>query len=330
MSVELILLIIMALSFDYVNGFHDAANAIATTVSTRAMTPRSAVAVAWVFNFIGAMASTKVAETIGKGVIDVGTQQMATSIILFALIGAIAWDLITWYFGLPSSSTHAMVGGLVGVGIVAIGTGCLEWKGICKVIMAMVLSPVLGILAGMLCVSILYWLCRNAHPSSISRHFRKAQIGSAMWMSFSHGMNDAQNAMGIITIALLAGGHLNQFAVPFWVKVACATAMAMGTSMGGWRIIKTMGQRMVDLKPIDGFAAELATGSVTVGMSLIGAPISTTHVVSTSIMGTGAAKSVTSVRWNVVRRIIGAWILTIPGAAIISAACWWIRSLFVS
>jgi PiT family inorganic phosphate transporter len=150
-----------------------------------------------------------------------------------------------------------------------------------------------------------------------------------MWMSFSHGMNDAQNAMGIITVALMAGGYLNHFEVPFWVKVACATAMAMGTSMGGWRIIKTMGQRMVDLKPIDGFAAELATGSVTVGMSLIGAPISTTHVVSTSIMGTGAAKNITSVRWNVVRRIIGAWIFTIPGAAIISALCWWVRSLIV-
>ena len=275
------------------------------------------------------MTSTKVAETIGKGVIDVGNQQAAVSIVLVAMIGAIVWDLITWYFGLPSSSTHALVGGLVGTGIVAIGTGCLQWKGLDKVIMAMVLSPILGILAGMVCVSILYWLFRNAHPSHVSRRFRLAQIGSAMWMSFSHGMNDAQNAMGIITIALLAGGHLSHFAVPDWVKLACATAMAMGTSFGGWRIIKTMGQRMVDLKPIDGFAAELATGSVTVGMSLIGAPISTTHVVSTSIMGTGAAKNITAVRWNVVRRIVGAWVFTIPGAALIGALGWWIRSVVI-
>jgi PiT family inorganic phosphate transporter len=330
MSGELILLIVLALAFDYVNGFHDAANAIATTVSTRAMTPRGAVILAWVFNFVGAMTSTKVAETIGKGVIDVGSHQTATSIILVAIIGAIIWDLITWYFGLPSSSTHALVGGLVGAGVMAMGTGCLEWKGLRLVVLAMVLSPVLGFLAGMCSVSALYWLFRQAHPTTISRRFRIAQIGSAVWMSFSHGMNDAQNAMGIITIALITGGHLTHFAVPLWVKIACGTAMAMGTSFGGWRIIKTMGQRMVDLKPIDGFAAELATGAVNVSMSLIGAPISTTHVVSTSIMGTGAAKSITSVRWNVVRRIVGAWVFTIPGAAIISAAGWYLRSLFVN
>jgi PiT family inorganic phosphate transporter len=327
MSVELIVLIILALAFDYVNGFHDAANAIATTVSTRALSPRNAVIVAWIFNFVGAMVSTKVAATIGKGVINPGDQHTAVTIILVALIGAIIWDLITWYFGLPSSSTHALVGGMMGVGLVAIGTGCLQWKGLSLVLIAMVLSPVFGILAGMLCVSILYWLFRHAHPSSISRNFRLAQMGSAVWMSFSHGMNDAQNAMGIITIGLLAGGKLSHFEVPFWVKLCCGIAMAAGTSMGGWRIIKTMGQSMVDLKPIDGFAAELATGSATVGMSLIGAPISTTHVVSTSIMGTGAAKNITSVRWNVVKRIVGAWVFTIPGAALISAICWWIKTL---
>lgn len=327
MSVELITLIALALIFDYVNGFHDAANAIATTVSTRALSPRNAVIVAWIFNFVGALASTKVAETIGKGVIDTGDHQAGVTIILVALIGAIIWDLITWYMGLPSSSTHALVGGLMGVGIVAIGTGCLEPKGITKILIAMVLSPILGIIAGMICVSMLYWLFRHAHPGSISRNFRFAQMGSAVWMSFSHGMNDAQNAMGIITIALLAGGELSHFEVPFWVKLSCGVAMAAGTSMGGWRIIKTMGQSMVDLKPIDGFAAELATGTVTVGMSLVGAPISTTHVVSTSIMGTGAAKNVTAVRWNVVKRIVGAWVFTIPGAAIISALCWWIKLL---
>jgi PiT family inorganic phosphate transporter len=327
MSIELILVVVLALCFDFVNGFHDAANAIATTVSTKALSPRNAIILARTMNFLGAVVSTAVAYTIGKGVIDVSRYSDPMGLVLMALIGAIVWDMITWYFGLPSSSTHALVGGLLGVGIMVLGRDCLVMSGIKKIAIAMVLSPILGILVGMTITSILYWLCRSAHPTKAHRNFRIAQIGSAMCMSFSHGMSDAQTAMGIITMALMAGGHLTHFNVPLWVKVACALAMGAGTSAGGGRIIKTMGQRMVNLKPIDGFAAELASGSVISTMALMGAPISTTHVISTSIMGTGAAKNITSVRWNVVRRILVAWVLTIPGAAIISGGCWWIKTL---
>jgi PiT family inorganic phosphate transporter len=327
MSIELIFVIILALTFDFVNGFHDAANAIATTVSTKALSPRNAIILARTMNFLGAVVSTAVAYTIGKGVIDVSKYSDPMGLVLMALIGAIIWDLITWYFGLPSSSTHALIGGLLGVGLMAIGHDCLVWKGITKIAIAMVLSPILGILVGMTITSILYWTFRSAPPAKAHRNFRIAQIGSATCMSFSHGMSDAQTGMGIITMALLAGGHMTHFEVPIWVKVACALAMGAGTSAGGGRIIKTMGQRMVSLKPIDGFAAELSSGSVISSMALLGAPISTTHVISTSIMGTGAAKSITAVRWNVVRRILCAWILTIPGAALISSLCWWIKNL---
>lgn len=327
MSVELVVVIILALVFDFVNGFHDAANAIATTVSTRALSPRNAILLARTMNFLGAIASSAVAYTIGKGVIDISGHPNSMGLVLMALVGAIGWDLITWYWGLPSSSTHALVGGLLGVGLIAIGTDCLVWSGILKILLAMVLSPILGIVVGIIFTSVFYWLFRFAHPAKAHRNFRIAQIGSATCMSFSHGMNDAQNAMGIITLALLAGNHLTEFHVPLWVKIACALAMGAGTSAGGWKIIKTMGQRLVALKPIDGFAAELSSGSVIFGMSMIGAPISTTHVISTSIMGTGAAKSITAVRWNMVRRIVWAWILTIPGAAIIGGGCWWMRTL---
>ncbi|MFA5863248.1 MAG: inorganic phosphate transporter [Phycisphaerae bacterium] len=334
MSVELIIVVILALGFDFVNGFHDAANAIATCVSTRALSPRNAILMARTLNFVGAITSTAVAYTVGKGVVNVAGHTDPMSIVLVALIGAIGWDLITWYWGLPSSSTHALVGGLMGAGIVSIGVKCLVWKGIRKVLLAMFVSPILGAIAGLICVSILYWCFYRSHPSRANRNFRWAQIVSAAWMSFSHGMNDAQNAMGIITLALISGhwiklAHPNDFPVPIWVMLASALAMGMGTSAGGWRIIKTMGQRMVDLKPIDGFAAETSAGAVIVGMSLLGAPISTTHVISCAIMGTGAAKNITSVRWNVVRRIIYAWVLTIPGAALIAGLAWYIRTLFV-
>ncbi len=329
MTLELLIVIFLALTFDFVNGFHDAANAIATCVSTRALSPKHAIVLARTLNFIGAMSHTAVAYTIGKGVVDVSGSSQAMSMVLVALVGAIGWDLITWYFGMPSSSTHALVGGLLGVGLVVLGTDCLVWKGIWKILMAMVLSPVLGLLAGMITVAILYWICRRANPQRASRNFRLAQISSVCWMSFSHGMNDAQNAMGIITLALVSGNYLPTFAVPWWVMVICALAMGAGTSAGGWRIIKTMGQRLVDLKPVDGFAAEISSGAVIVGMSLIGAPISTTHVISTTIMGTGAAKNITAVRWNVVRRIVGAWVFTIPGAALISGLAWYVRALLV-
>jgi inorganic phosphate transporter, PiT family len=331
-SFELIMVIVLALAFDFVNGFHDAANAIATCVSTRALSPRNAIIMARSLNFVGALVHTAVATTIGKGLIDLAGHSNAMSIVLVALIGAIGWDLITWYFGLPSSSTHALVGGMVGAGIAALGFKCLVWSGLRKILLAMVLSPILGVIAGLITVSILYWIFRRSHPGTANRHFRWAQIGSAAWMSFSHGMNDAQTSMGIITLALMTAGFIqatgkDAFPVPIYVKVASAIMMGVGTSAGGWRIIKTMGQRLVDLKPIDGFAAEFSSGAVIFASAWMGAPVSTTHVISCAIMGTGAAKSITSVRWNVVRRIIMAWILTIPGAGLIAIVSWWIRTL---
>ena len=332
MTIELILVIVLALAFDFVNGFHDCANAIATCVSTRALTPKKAIIMSRTLNFVGALVSTAVAYTIGKGIVDVAMVEShyAMSIVLVGLVGAITWDLITWHFGLPSSSTHALVGGFLGAGLVAIGVKCLVWKGIRKVVLAMIISPVAGLATGLLLVALLMWLFRGAHPQKTTRNFRWGQVLSAGWMSFSHGMNDAQNAMGIITLALVVGGHLEKFSVPLWVKLGCALAMGAGTSIGGWRIIKTMGQKMVDLKPIDGFAAEAGAGAVIVGMSLVGAPISTTHVIACTIMGTGAARRLRAVRWPVVRRILIAWVLTIPGAAIIAAACWYLRLALVS
>ncbi len=331
-SFELIMVIVLALAFDFVNGFHDAANAIATCVSTRALSPRNAIIMARTLNFVGALAHTAVATTIGKGLIDLSGHTNAMSIVLVALIGAIGWDLFTWHLGLPSSSTHALVGGMVGAGYAALGVSCLKWEGIRKVLLAMVLSPIFGVIAGLVTVSILYWIFRRSHPGKANRHFRWAQVGSAAWMSFSHGMNDAQTSMGIITLALLTAGFIHttgtsEFPVPWYVMVTSAIMMGAGTSAGGWRIIKTMGQRMVDLKPVDGFAAEFSSGAVIIASAYMGAPVSTTHVISCAIMGTGAAKNLTSVRWNVVRRIISAWVFTIPGAGLIAMVCWWLRTL---
>jgi len=333
-SAELIIVIFLALSFDFVNGFHDAANAIATCVSTRALSPRNAILMARTLNFIGALVHVQVAKTICENIINVQNQgqNQAMSIILVALIGAIGWDLITWYFGLPSSSTHALVGGLMGAGLVAIGYQSWVWKGISKVILAMIFSPLIGVVVGLLTVSLLYWIFRRSHPAKANRNFRWAQIASAAWMSLSHGMSDAQTSMGIITLALITANFISKdsgFYVPWYVKLGSALMMGLGTSAGGWRIIKTMGMRMVDLKPVDGFAAEFSSGAVIMANSFLGAPVSTTHIISCSIMGTGAAKNVTNIRWNIVRRIVGAWVFTIPGAAIISAGAWYARAFLV-
>lgn len=329
MTIELVLVILLALTYDFVNGMQDAANAIATCVSTRALSPRNAIIMARTLNFLGAMAHTAVAYTIGKGVIQISGHPAAMQIVLAAVIGATVWNLITWYFGLPSSCTHALVGGLLGAGVAAIGYGCIVWAGIRKIVLAMIISPVAGLVAGVLLIAALSWMFRRANPQNATRNFRWLQIVSAAWMSFSHGMNDTQNAMGIMTLGLMSAGFLTEFHVPLWVMVAAALAMGAGTSAGGWRIIKTMGQRLVSLRPVDGFAAEASAGAVIVGMSLMGAPISTTHVISCAIMGTGAARNTTAVRWSIVKRVVGAWILTIPGAAIIGALCWWTRSALI-
>lgn len=324
-GILLALLIVTALAFDFVNGFHDAANAIATTISTRALSPYQAILLSRTLNFVGALSGTLVAYTIGKGVVNLSNTPQSLRVLIAALAGAILWNILTWYFGLPSSSTHALVGGLLGAGILAQGFGVIVWTGIRKVLAAMILSPLAGFLAGLLSIVATFWIFRRLHPEKANRLFRWLQIASASFMSFSHGLNDAQNAMGIITAGLLSLGLLAHFEVPLWAKLSCALAMGLGTSFGGWRIIKTMGMKVVDLRPVHGFAAETSAGGVIALMSYFGAPISTTHVISTAIMGVGASRRLSAVRWGVVGNILWAWILTLPGAAALAAAvCFWL------
>ncbi len=312
----LIVVIGVALIYDYVNGMQDAANAIATAVSTRALTPRTAVLLAAVFNFLGAFVSEGVAKTISKGLVApfmVSNQKL----ILAALIGALIWNLITWYLGLPSSSSHALVGGLVGAALYASGAEGVIWSGvISKVVVPGLLSPLLGFLVGFLIMVALMWMFRRANPSNINRNFRRCQVVSCSYLALTHGMNDAQKIMGIITLALVTGGLQSTFDVPFWVKFACAAMIALGTASGGWRIIKTMGGKMTKLHPIHGFAAELTSASVLSVTALLGMPVSTTHVISSAIMGVGASRRFSAVRWGVAKNIFIAWVLTLPAAAI--------------
>lgn len=317
----IILVVIVALVFDYINGFHDTANAIATSVSTRVLSPSQAIIMAASLNFAGALFSTKVAKTIGKGIIDINfvTQEL----VLAALLGAIVWNLITWYYGIPSSSSHALIGGIIGAGIIAGGFSILNYEGIIeKIIVPLITSPIVGMAFGFIIMISLLWLVRRWSPKSVNKYFSKFQIVSAAFMAFSHGNNDAQKSMGIITMALVSGGFIDKFDVPIWVVLACASAMALGTAAGGWRIIKTMGHKIIKLEPIHGFAAETAAALTIQVASFIGAPVSTTHVISSSIIGVGSAKRLSAVRWGVAHNMIIAWILTIPCSALIAALCY--------
>ena len=316
----LLAIIFAALVYDFFNGFNDCANAIATTISTRALSPRHAIILAWVLNFLGALSHTAVAATIGKGVIN--PQYAGLPVVLVALIGASAWTGLASFSGIPVSVTHALVGGLLGAGIVAGGLKAVVLQGMWKIILAMILSPIFGFLGGLILMVVLSWLFKNSAPRKVNRHFKRLQILSAAWMSFSHGMNDAQNAMGIITMALLSYGALATFKVPLWVMIACATVMGLGTSMGGWKVIKTMGSKVFKLQPVHGFSAETSAAAVIAGMSLFGAPISTTHVISTAIMGSGSSQRLSAVRWGIVRNIVITWIVTIPASAIVAALCY--------
>jgi PiT family inorganic phosphate transporter len=315
--VLLLAVILFALVFDFFNGVNDCANAIATCVSTKALSPRSAITMAYTLNFLGALSHTAVAATFGKGIID--PESASLVLIMAALVGAALWTAIASYQGIPISVTHSLVGGLLGAGIAAAGTKIIMFGGVKKILLAMIFSPLAGFVGGGLLILLLYWAFRRATPHKINVNFRRLQVLSAAWMSFSHGMNDAQNAMGIITMALVTYGFLPFFKVPIWVMIACATAMALGTSIGGWRVIKTMGKKVFDLKPVHGFAAETSASIVISAMSLIGAPISTTHVISTAIMGVGSTKRLSAVRWGIVRNIVIAWIITIPAAGIAAA-----------
>jgi PiT family inorganic phosphate transporter len=320
---SLILVIALAIVFDYINGFHDTANAIATSVATRALSPRVAVLMAASFNFIGAFAGTAVAKTIGSGLVDETTTTQ--TVVMAALLGAITWNLITWYFGIPSSSSHALIGGLLGATIIAAGVGALDINGIVnKVLIPMVTSPLIGFFVAFGLMLLLYWTFRNAQRKPMARIFRRLQVISAGFMAFSHGSNDAQKTMGIITLALFSAGVIDSIEVPTWVIVVSATALSLGTAVGGWRIMHTMGHRVVKLEPVHGFAAETTAASVLLGTAALGMPVSTTHVISSAIMGVGSARGPKGVRWGVARRILLAWVITIPITASIAAAAWFV------
>ena len=317
----LVVVIVLAIAFDYINGFHDTANAIATSVATRALSPRHAILMAASFNFIGAFAGTAVAKTIGAGLVDEATTTQ--TVIVAALVGAISWNLFTWYHGLPSSSSHALIGGLLGATIIAAGVGALKMDGIVgKVLVPMISSPLIGFVVAFGLMLALYWIFRNAQRKPMARIFRRLQVISAGYMAFSHGSNDAQKTMGIITLALFAAGVIPTNDVPAWVIVVAATALSLGTAIGGWRIMRTMGHRVVELEPVNGFAAETTAATILVATAHFGMPVSTTHVISSAIMGVGSARGPKGVRWGVARRILIAWVITIPATAIIAAVSW--------
>jgi PiT family inorganic phosphate transporter len=321
-TLTLIVVIALAVVFDYVNGFHDTANAIATSVATKALRPSYAIAMATTFNFIGAFAGTAVAKTIGAGLVN--DQSTTQAIVAAALIGAITWNLITWWLGLPSSSSHALIGGLIGATIIGAGADQLNLAGIWnKVVIPLVTSPVIGFVIAFLLMVTLYWIFRRASRRPLARGFRRLQVLSAGYMAFAHGSNDAQKTMGIITLSLVAAGLLpNAETVPWEVIVISATALSLGTAVGGWRIMHTMGHKVVELEPIHGFAAETTAATVIYGAAHFGMPVSTTHVISSAIMGVGSSKGVRGVRWGVARSIIVAWVLTIPMAGLVGAGAW--------
>jgi inorganic phosphate transporter, PiT family len=322
-TLSLVVVIALAVAFDYINGFHDTANAIATSVATRALHPRQAILMATAFNFIGAFAGTAVAKTIGAGLVDDATTTQA--VVAAALIGAITWNIITWFYALPSSSSHALIGGLLGATIVAAGTGALKVDGLIgKVFVPMISSPLIGFIGAFLLMLALYWIFRRAKRKPMARYFRRLQVLSAGYMAFSHGSNDAQKTMGIITLALVAADVIPTVDVPFWVIVVSATALSFGTAVGGWRIMRTMGHRVVELEPVHGFAAETTAATVLFATAHLGMPVSTTHVISSAIMGVGSARGPKGVRWGVARRILLAWIITIPAAATVAAVTWFI------
>jgi len=347
-----LLVLLAAIVFEYINGFHDAANAIATVVSTKVLTPRYAIAMAAFFNLLGAFLGTAVAKTIGAGIVDTNAVDMPT--VLAALIGAIIWDLLTWWLGLPSSSSHALIGGLCGAAIASTHGNwhVLKWSVLLqkptgavydglwpKVVVPMVTSPTVGFLVGGLLMLLLTILIKNLRPYLIQKFFGRAQLLSAAWMGLSHGTNDAQKTMGIIALALFTGtktgafDHLPAalhflrtptFTVNAWVILLCATTMAAGTAAGGWRIIRTMGHKMVRLQPVHGFAAETTAGIVIQIASSLGIPVSTTHVIAASIMGVGATKRLSAVKWGVVHRIVWAWVLTLPATAFLGWVSLWL------
>jgi PiT family inorganic phosphate transporter len=325
-----LVVIVVALGFDYTNGFHDAANAIATSVSTRALRPRTALIMAAVMNLVGAFLGTSVAATIGSGIIDAPRGISGLVVVLAALVGAIVWNLITWWFGMPSSSSHALIGGLVGAALAS--AGAVKWDGVVdKVVIPMVLSPVVGfLLAGLLMLALL-WTFRRGRPVRLTRGFRHAQTVTAAAMALGHGLQDAQKTMGVIVLALVVGGFHHGFDIPWWVVLLAAGALSAGTYAGGWRIMRTLGRRIIDLDPPRGFVAEATASAVLYTTAFaFAAPISTTQTITSSILGVGATKRLSAVRWGVAGNIVVAWVLTVPMAALAAAIAFWVIHPLVS
>jgi inorganic phosphate transporter, PiT family len=314
----LVLIVTMGLLFDFVNGFHDTANAIATSVATRVLSPGQAVTMAAALNVIGALTGTAVATTVGKGIVppEVATQQL----VLAALFSATAWNLLTWWLAIPSSSSHALIFSIVGAGVSAGGVEAIQIEGLSKTFQGLAFSPILGFLGAMLLITGLLWMFARSRPLMVSRLFGRLQVVSAAYMAFSHGGNDAQKTMGVLTMALASyyGWSGEQWRVPYWVILTAAGAMGLGTALGGWRIVRTMGLRVVELRPIDGFGAETAAATVIEVASRLGIPVSTTHVISSSILGVGAARSVSAVQWRIAGRILTTWLVTIPACIVLA------------
>jgi inorganic phosphate transporter, PiT family len=321
-SALLVITVVVALGFDFTNGFHDTANAVATSVSTRALSPRLAVLIASIANLAGAFVTTAVATTVGKGIID--TNLATTKTVLAALVGAIAWNLLTWWLGLPSSSSHALIGGLIGAALVQSGLDGVEWHDIAhKVVIPAVIAPAIAFAAAFALLLAIYWIFRWLTPGVANRTFRLGQLGSGTWVAFTHGSNDAQKTMGVIALALFTHGSIDHFYIPTWVKVSAGVAIAAGTYVGGWRIMRTVGQRIYSIQPASGFAAQATAGSTIYLATHLGYPLSTTHVVSGGVIGAGATQRLSAVRWGVAGNIVVAWVLTIPAAALVAALIYW-------
>ena len=327
MTPLLIAVIILALVFDFLNGIHDSSNVVATMISSRALSPRVALGMTAVANFIGPFIfGVAVAETIGHEVVV--SEAINILVILAALASAILWNLLTWYLGFPSSSSHALVGGIIGAVVVDAGWKAILVPGLSKILIALFTSPILGLIFGYLILRILFLICWNASPR-VNTIFKRSQIVTSLALALSHGTNDAQKTMGIITLALVTGGYLKVFAVPTWVIIICAGMIALGTAVGGWKLIRTLGGKFYRIRPIDGFASQLASAIVILSATLIGGPVSTTQVVSSAIMGVGAAERKNKVRWGVAQEIAMAWVLTIPATALVAAGLYWILSKII-
>ncbi len=314
-SVLIVLVVLAALLFDFTNGWNDSANAIATVVSTRVLSPLKAVLLAAFFNFVGAYLSTAVAKTIGGGIVD--PTAISQTVVLASMLAAAGWTALMTVMGLPISASHALIGGVVGAAVFARGVAVLKMKGILTILVALFVSPILGLLIGFGLMISLMWLVQRSSPARVNKWFGTLQVVSASFMALSHGTNDAQKVMGVITLALVSGGFLSAVEVPFWVITLCATAMALGTAMGGWRVIKTLGLRLSHIQPVHGFAAETASTAILMGTAHMGIPVSTTHVITSAVMGVGATKRLSAVRWGIGKKIVYAWIFTLPACLLL-------------